>query len=109
MVTLVTQKQNEFDLHARAILGLPVNATLYNEGASAVVLSSINARGVEYYGLAEALAIPDTEVRLFGKPEAFVNRRMGVALATSKNIEEARHKAVKAANLIVIKEDVLGE
>lgn len=109
MVTLVTQKQNEFDLHARAILGLPVNATLYNEGASAVVLSSINARGVEYYGLAEALAIPDTEVRLFGKPEAFVNRRMGVALARGKNIEEARHKAVKAANLIVIKEDVLGE
>jgi phosphoribosylglycinamide formyltransferase 2 len=92
MVTLVTQKQNEFDLHARAILGLPVNS-----------------RGVEYHGLAEALAIPDTEVRLFGKPEAFVNRRMGVALATGKNIEEARHKAVKAANLIVIKEDVLGE
>ena len=108
MVTMVTQKQNEFDLHARAILGLPVNPTLHNEGASAVILSSVKARGVEYYGLAEALAIPDTEVRLFGKPEAFVSRRMGVALATGKNIEDARHKAVKAANSVVIKEGVSG-
>ena len=104
MVTMVTQKQNEFELHARAILGLPVNTALHNEGASAVILGGVNATGVVYDGLAKALTIPDTEVRLFGKPEAFVNRRMGVALATAENSKEARHKAFKAAGLVVVKE-----
>jgi phosphoribosylglycinamide formyltransferase 2 len=103
MVTMVTQKQNEFELHARAILGLPVNAQLHNEGASAVILGGINATGVVYEGLAQALAIDDTEIRLFGKPEAFVSRRMGVALATAENVKEARQKAVKAASLVVVK------
>ena len=101
---MVTQKQNEFELHARAILGLPVNTALHNEGASAVILGGVNATGVVYDGLAKALTIPDTEVRLFGKPEAFVNRRMGVALATAENSKEARHKAFKAAGLVVVKE-----
>jgi len=103
MVTMVTQRQSEFDLHARAILGLPVNTELRNEGASAVILGGIDAKGVIYEGLAEALAIPDTDVRLFGKPEAFVNRRMGVALATADNTREARHKAITAAHSVVIK------
>ena len=103
MVTMVTQKQNEFELHARAILGLPVNAALQRAGASAVILGCVNAKGVVYEGLDKALAVPDSEVRLFGKPEAFVNRRMGVALASAENVEEARHKAVKAASLVVIK------
>ena len=103
MVTMVTQKQNEFELHARAILGLPVNTGLQRVGASAVILGGINAKGVVYEGLAQALAVPDSEVRLFGKPEAFVNRRMGVALATAESVDEARHKAVKAASLVVIK------
>jgi phosphoribosylglycinamide formyltransferase 2 len=103
MVTMVTQKQNEFELHARAILGLPVNAQLHNEGASAVILGGTNATGVVYEGLAQALAIDDTEIRLFGKPEAFVSRRMGVALATAENVKEARQKAVKAASLVVVK------
>lgn len=103
MVTMGTQKQNEFELHARAILGLPVDTGLNKVGASAVILGGINAKGVVYEGLDQALAVPDSEVRLFGKPEAFVNRRMGVALATAENVDEARHKAVKAASLVVIK------
>jgi phosphoribosylglycinamide formyltransferase 2 len=103
MVTLVTQKQNEFELHARAILGLPVNTGLQGVGASAVILGGVNAKGVVYEGLAQALTVPDTEVRLFGKPEAFVNRRMGVALATAENVLEARRKAVKSASLVVVK------
>ena len=106
MVTMVTQRQNEFELHARAILGLPVNAQLHNEGASAVILGGVNATGVKYDGLAEALTVPDTEVRLFGKPEAFINRRMGVALATAENVKEARLKAVKAAGLVVVKAEL---
>jgi phosphoribosylglycinamide formyltransferase 2 len=103
MVTMATQNQNEFELHARAILGLPVNTGLQKVGASAVILGGINAKGVVYEGLAQALAIPDSEVRLFGKPEAFVKRRMGVALANAESVDEARHKAVKAASLVVVK------
>jgi phosphoribosylglycinamide formyltransferase 2 len=103
MVTMVTQKQNEFELHARAILGLPVNTDLQRAGASAVILGGIDAKGVVFEGLSQALGVPDSEVRLFGKPEAFVNRRMGVALATAENVDEARAKAVKAAELIMVK------
>ena len=103
MVTMTTQKQSEFDLHARAILGLPVNTDLQRAGASAVILGGINAKGVVFKGLAQALVVPDSEVRLFGKPEAFVNRRMGVALASADSVDEARHKATKAASLVVVK------
>lgn len=103
MVTMVTQKQNEFELHARAILGLPVDTSLQKVGASAVILGGIDAKGVVYEGLAQALAIADSEIRLFGKPEAYVNRRMGVALAGAETIDEARNRAVKAAALVVIK------
>ncbi len=103
MVTMATQKQNEFELHARAILGLPVDTRIQAQGASAVILSPIDASGVVYHGLAQALAVPDSEVRLFAKPEAFVGRRMGVALATADSVDEARIKAAIAANLIAIK------
>ncbi len=103
MVTMSTQNQNEFELHARAILGLPVDTGLNKAGASAVILGGIDAKAVVYEGLAQALAVPDSKVRLFGKPVAFVNRRMGVALATAENVDEARLKAVKAASLVVIK------
>ncbi len=103
MVTMVTQKQNEFELHARAILGLPVNTELRGVGASAVILGGVDAKGVVYDGLAQALAVPDTEVRLFGKPEAYIKRRMGVALATAESVDEARCKALKAASLVVVK------
>jgi phosphoribosylglycinamide formyltransferase 2 len=103
MVTMVTQAQNEFELHARAILGLPVSTTLQKIGASAVILGGINAKAVVYDGLAQALSVPDSEVRLFGKPEAFIRRRMGVALANAENTDEARAKAATIASLIVIK------
>ena len=103
MVTMVTQKQTEFDLHARAILGLPVDACHQSTGASAAILGGINAKGVVYEGLEKALTVPTSEIRLFGKPEAFVNRRMGVALATADTVEEARTRALKAASMIVVK------
>ena len=102
MVTMTTQAQNEFELHVRAILGLPVNTKLRNTGASAVILSAMQAKGVAYQGLATALAVPDSEVRLFGKPEALVNRRMGVALASADTVEAARAKAVTAASAVII-------
>ena len=103
MVTMVTQKQNEFELHARAILGLPVNTNLQQAGASAVILGGVDASAVRYEGLAQALTVPDSEVRLFGKPEAFTHRRMGVALASADSVDEAKNKAVKAASYIMVK------
>ena len=102
MVTMVTQRQTEFDLHARAILGLPINTQLNQTGASAVILGGIDAKGVEYSGLDKALADSDIDIRLFSKPEAFVSRRMGVALATAENVADAREKAVAAAGFIKI-------
>ncbi|MFA6051366.1 MAG: formate-dependent phosphoribosylglycinamide formyltransferase, partial [Methylobacter sp.] len=102
MVTMVTQQQNEFELHARAILGLPVDASLQRTGASAVILGGVDAQGVVYEGLDKALAVPTSEIRLFAKPEAFISRRMGVALATAETVEEARNRAVKAANRVVV-------
>ena len=102
MVTMLSQRQSEFDLHARAILGLPVSTDLDRTAASAVILGGINAKAVEYQGLEQALAIADSEVRLFGKPEAFMARRMGVALATADSVELARTKAVAAAKMIKV-------
>ena len=100
MVTMITQAQNEFELHARALLGLPVSTLSRNPGASAVVYGQLASTNPVYRGLDAALAIPETEVRLFGKPEAFLKRRMGVALAMGKNIEEARDRARHAARCI---------
>lgn len=97
MVTLVTQRQTEFDLHVRAILGLPVSPQLDAPGASAAILGGINAKAVEYTGLDQALTDPAVDIRLFAKPESFTTRRMGVALATSINTTEARVKAMAAA------------
>ncbi len=97
MVTLITQRQNEFELHARAILGLPVDAGLRNPGASAVIYGGMDAAGIRYEGVAEALAMPGTDLRLFGKPVAFERRRMGVALAEGRDTNEARAKAKQVA------------
>jgi phosphoribosylglycinamide formyltransferase 2 len=102
MVTMVSQRQNEFDLHARAILGLPVNTALDKTAASAVILGGIDSKQVVYRGLDKALAVEDTDIRLFGKPEAFAARRMGVALATADDVAQARKKAVAAASLITV-------
>ena len=100
MVTMATQHQSEFDLHARAILGLPVDTSLRNPGASAVIYGGVQARGVVFDGVAEALSVPDTDLRLFGKPESFVKRRMGVALARADDIETARRNAKLAASRV---------
>ena len=102
MVTLLTQYQTEFDLHARAILGLPIDTSLKIPGASAVILSPIKGKNLQYQGLDIALSIPRTDIRLFGKPEAFVNRRMGVALAIDLSADIARNNAVLAAKSIEI-------
>ena len=97
MVTMATQRQNEFELHARAILGLPVDVGLREPGASAVIYGGMEATGIAYDGIAEALSTPGVDLRLFGKPEAFARRRMGVALATAAGTDEARQRAKAAA------------
>ncbi|HXA48137.1 MAG TPA: phosphoribosylglycinamide formyltransferase 2, partial [Burkholderiaceae bacterium] len=91
------QVQSEFELHAKAILGLPVDVTLKSPGASAVIYGQHEAKGIAFEGVADALRVPGTDIRLFGKPESFARRRMGVALATADNVDLARQKAKEAA------------
>lgn len=100
MVTMASQRQSEFELHVRAILGLPVSTTLDKVAASAVILGGLDSDDVVYAGVADALAVSDSEIRLFGKPEAFSRRRMGVALATADSVEEAKLRAVTAASRV---------
>lgn len=100
LVTLVSQVQSEFALHARAILGLPVDTSLRAPGASAVVYGGMEAKGIAFEGVAEALDVPESELRLFGKPESFKKRRMGVALARGANTDEARVRAKRSASLV---------
>ncbi len=100
LVTLATQHQSEFELHARAILGLPVDTSLRSPGASAVIYGGVAAKGIVFDGVDEALAVPGTDLRLFGKPESFVKRRMGVALARSADIDTARANAKLAASRV---------
>ncbi|WP_040502331.1 formate-dependent phosphoribosylglycinamide formyltransferase [Herbaspirillum sp. YR522] len=97
MVTMVSQVQSEFELHAKAILGLPVNTALRSPGASAVIYGQHDARAIAFDGVAEALRIPGADIRLFGKPESFQRRRMGVALAAADSVESARIRAKQAA------------
>lgn len=100
LVTLATQVMSEFALHARAILGLPVDVTLREPGASAVIYGGMEAEGVVFEGVAEALSVPTADLRLFGKPEAFERRRMGVALARGADTTEARQRATEAAGKV---------
>jgi phosphoribosylglycinamide formyltransferase 2 len=104
LVTLITQWQSEFELHARAILGLPVDTALKTAGASAVIYGGVQAQGVRFEGVDAALAIPGTDLRLFGKPESFVKRRMGVALARAESTDLARAKAKRAAQQVRVVE-----
>jgi phosphoribosylglycinamide formyltransferase 2 len=97
LVTLITQHQSEFAIHARAILGLPVDVSLREPGASAVIYGGMDAKGVAFEGVTEALAVTGADLRLFGKPESFLRRRMGVALARAADTEEARKRAADAA------------
>ena len=97
MVTMATQVQSEFELHAKAILGLPVNVALKVPGASAVIYGQHEAKGIGFEGVADALREPGVDIRLFGKPESFARRRMGVALATDDDVDVARERAKRAA------------
>jgi phosphoribosylglycinamide formyltransferase 2 len=101
MVTMCTQAQSEFELHARAILGLPVDTRLVAPGASAVIYGGVDARGVRFDNVADALAVPQSDLRLFGKPEAYKKRRMGVALATGRDTAQARDRAKLCAARVV--------
>lgn len=100
MVTMASQWQSEFELHARAILGLPVNTALRTPAASAVIYGGMNEKGVAFEGLDEALRVPDCDLRLFGKPEAFERRRMGVALAWGEGVNDCRQRAKLAASKV---------
>jgi phosphoribosylglycinamide formyltransferase 2 len=100
LVTLISQIQSEFELHARAILGLPVNVALRNPGASAVIYGGLDEKGIAFEGVDDALRVPGSDVRLFGKPESFLKRRMGVALAAGRDITEARERARLVAGRI---------
>jgi len=100
MVTMCTQRLNEFELHARAILGLPVDTALRAPGASAVIYGQLDEKGIAFTGVGEALRVPESDVRLFGKPESFKKRRMGVALANGKDTDEARARAKLAAGKV---------
>ncbi|MEJ2143322.1 MAG: formate-dependent phosphoribosylglycinamide formyltransferase [Gammaproteobacteria bacterium] len=100
MVTMVTQHQNEFELHTRAILGLPVSTRLRNPGASAVIYGGMNEKGIHFENIEQAMAIQDTDLRLFGKPESFTRRRMGVALAYGNEINDCRERAKLAASKV---------
>jgi phosphoribosylglycinamide formyltransferase 2 len=100
LVTLCSQRFSEFELHARAILGLPVDTALREPGASAVIYGGMEEQGIAFTELQEALAVPRSDLRLFGKPESFNKRRMGVAVANGENTDEARERAKLAASKV---------
>jgi phosphoribosylglycinamide formyltransferase 2 len=102
LVTLASQRFSEFELHARAILGLPVDVSLREPGASAVIYGGVEARGVAFAGVDHALEVEGSDLRLFGKPEAFERRRMGVALATATTTDEARRRAKECASRVQV-------
>jgi phosphoribosylglycinamide formyltransferase 2 len=100
LVTLVSQYSSEFALHARAILGLPVSTDMVSPAASAVIYGGVEADALSFEGVDEALAVLGSELRLFGKPQSFVKRRMGVALARAATTDEARARAKRAAGAV---------
>ena len=100
LVTLATQRYSEFELHARALLGLPVDTSQREPGASAVVYGGMDEAGIAFEGIADALAVQGADLRLFGKPESFLRRRMGVAVATGNDTDQARARAQAAASAV---------
>lgn len=102
LVTLASQFQSEFELHARAILGLPVNTARHSTAASAVIYAGVDGQNLSFSGLNLALANPDTDLRLFGKPEGFKRRRMGVATARAETADQARELALQAAQQVSV-------
>ncbi len=105
LVTLATQFQSEFELHARAILGLPVNTKRHSVGASAVIYAGVDATNLSFENIEKALAHPDTDIRLFGKPEGFTRRRMGVVTARAESTDHAREIAQQAAQTVTVKQN----
>ncbi|AXF45371.1 phosphoribosylglycinamide formyltransferase [Acinetobacter johnsonii] len=102
LVTLASQFQSEFELHARAILGLPVNTARHSIAASAVIYAGVDDNNLSFSGLNLALANPNTDLRIFGKPEGFTRRRMGVATARAETTDQARELAAEAAGLVSV-------
>ena len=100
MVTMITQKQSEFELHAKAILGLPVDTSLSNPGASAVIYGGHDCDAISFENIPKVLADQGVDIRLFGKPQSFKKRRMGVILAHADDIQQARNKAQQARSQI---------
>jgi phosphoribosylglycinamide formyltransferase 2 len=100
LVTLCSQRLSEFELHARAILGLPVDVGLRRPGASAVIYGGRDEAAIAFEGVDRALRVPESDLRLFGKPEAFMRRRMGVALANADDVAEARVRAKECASRV---------
>lgn len=100
LVTLASQRLSEFELHARAILGLPVDTGLRRPSASAVIYGGVESRNVIFKGIPEALQIPESDLRLFGKPESHLRRRMGVAVASADTVEGARQRARECAGKV---------
>ncbi|OTG77560.1 phosphoribosylglycinamide formyltransferase 2 [Acinetobacter terrae] len=105
LVTLASQFQSEFELHARAILGLPVNTTRHSVAASAVIYAGVDDRNLSFSGLNLALSNPDTDLRLFGKPEGFKRRRMGVATARAETTDQARELALRTATQVSVQQN----
>jgi phosphoribosylglycinamide formyltransferase 2 len=101
MVTMCSQIQSQFELHARTILGLPVDTSLRAPGASAVIYGTLEDRAIAFRGVEDALRVPQSDLRLFGKPESFVRRRMGVALANGSDTTQARARVKLAASRVV--------
>jgi phosphoribosylglycinamide formyltransferase 2 len=103
MVTMASQTQSEFELHAKAILGLPVDTSLLRPGASKVIYGDHDADEIYFEGVDQALQIPGIDIRLFGKPKSFKKRRMGVILASSDTVKAAINNAKKASSKIKTK------
>ncbi|MFW8569437.1 formate-dependent phosphoribosylglycinamide formyltransferase [Corynebacterium propinquum] len=108
MVTMATQRYSQFDLHARAILGLPIDVTLTSPGAARMLRSEVDAENLSYGGLEEAFAHPETSVVLFGKAGSYPGRRMGVVLSTADNTDAAHLAAREAGMQITIEPDDAG-
>ncbi len=105
MVTMISQDLSEFDLHARAILGLPIpNIAFHGPSASKAIVADGNSDKVSFEGVADALTEPDTQVRLFGKPVLKGHRRLGVCLARANTVEEAKEKVFRMRDKIIIHE-----
>ncbi|OAL78429.1 phosphoribosylglycinamide formyltransferase [Acinetobacter sp. SFB] len=105
LVTLASQFQSEFELHARAILGLPVNTTRHSVAASAVIYAGVDDSNLSFSGLNLALSNPHTDLRLFGKPEGFKRRRMGVATARAETTDQARELALHTATQVIVEQN----